>query len=39
MEEIATVIKSYLVDRGLMKIRLNVVKKNNMMGCIVPYDR
>ena len=39
MEEIATVSKTYLLDRGLKKIRLNVIRKNNMVGCIVPYDR
>lgn len=39
MEEIATVSKTYLLDRGLRKIRLNVIRKNNMVGCIVPYDR
>jgi len=39
MEEIATVSKTYLLDRGLRKIRLNVIRKNNMVGCIIPYDR
>lgn len=39
MEEIATVTKTLLLDRGLRKIRLNVIRKNNMIGCIVPYDR
>ena len=39
MEEIATVSKTLMLDRGVRKIRLNVIRKNNMMGCIVPYDR
>ena len=39
MEEIATVTKSILYDRGIRKIRLNFIRKNNMVGCIVPYDR
>ena len=39
MEEIATVSQTWLVDRGIRKIRLNVIRKNNMSGCIVPYDR
>jgi len=39
MEKLATVSKELLIDRGVRKIRLNVIRKNNMMGCIVPYDR
>jgi len=39
MEKLATVSKTWLVDRGIRKIRLNVIGKNNMVGCIVPYDR
>jgi hypothetical protein len=39
MEEIATVSKTLLMDRGLRKLRLNVVRKNSVVGCIVPYDR
>ena len=39
MEEIASVTKALLIDRGVRKLRLNVIRKNNMIGCIVPYDR
>lgn len=39
MEEIATVSKAFLVDRGIRKVRVNVIRKNSMVGCIVPYDR
>ncbi len=39
MEELATVTKTLLVDRGLKKMRLNVIRKNSVIGCIVPYDR
>ncbi|MEM5797056.1 MAG: hypothetical protein QW818_03660 [Candidatus Aenigmatarchaeota archaeon] len=39
MEEIATVSKTYILDRGLRKIRLNFISKTNVIGCIVPYNR
>lgn len=39
MEEIATLTKTLLIDRGKRKIRFSVINKNNMMGCIIPYDR
>ncbi len=39
MEEIATITKSLVLDRGIRKIRVNIIRKNNMIGCIVPYDR
>ncbi len=37
MQELATVTKTLLLDRGQKKVRLNFIVKNNIAGCIVPY--
>lgn len=39
MEELVSVNKALVLDRGIRKLRLNVIRKNNIVGCIVPYDR
>lgn len=36
MDEIATVSKTLLMDRGQRKVRINYIRKNNMAGCIIP---
>lgn len=36
MNEIATVTKTLLLDRGRRKIRISYMDKGKMMGCIVP---
>ncbi len=36
MDEIATINKTLLIDRGLRKVKVSITKNGRMMGYIVP---
>ncbi len=36
MKEIATISKTFLIDRDQRKVRINYVGKGRMYGCLVP---
>lgn len=36
MNEVATITKTLLIDRGRRKVRISYMDRSKMLGCIVP---